>query len=539
LDRNGLDVDIPESDLDDMAVVQKKSNNEAKMMIRFVLVFSLMLLTSAFADNLIQNGDFESGSLDGWTSGDQGFLSTVAYSGSYGCQIENRGTLEQIVIGLDAGADYILTVYTKCGANGRSNPGATDFGRSVSSNVITDTTWQEVKIRFRTGLENSSAKIFISNLRNETTIYADDFLLVKDDHSAFESMLPMPPKGFHWEIIPHLSDEFEEDRLDPTKWLNYHPYWAGRAPSNHKRENVSVTEGFLRLANTSRVDDLESVADPQKDIWVDAACVASKNRDVNYGYYEARVKESLISMTSAFWFQGQYSEIDVIENLGAPSDNNGHEKQMHMNTHYYPGGWDNDQSTPKNWIMPYPAGEDFHVYGMWWIDEQRINFYHNGELVEEVELPGDYDEPMYMFFDTEVFTWEGLPTIESLNDPQRHTMFVDWVRSWELVPGEASRIESEEKKPQQFRLFQNYPNPFNPLTTIQYHLNNESHVQLTVYNTLGRAVKRLVNTIQPAGLYAVSWDGRDEYGRPIPTGVYYYAIESSGFMDARKLVLLQ
>jgi len=46
---------------------------------------------------------------------------------------------------------------------------------------------------------------------------------------------------------------------------------------------------------------------------------------------------------------------------------------------------------------------------------------------------GPFDEPQYLFFDTEVFTWDGLPTIESLQDPARNTMQVDWARGWKLV----------------------------------------------------------------------------------------------------------
>ena len=505
-----------------------------------------MLLLLSFAQlskgqNFVVNGGFETGALDNWTQtqGDQSGATAESHSGAYGCMIESRGTLEQVVSGLESGTDYHLTVWVKCGVGGRANFGANEFGRSRIAGVSSDTSWVRMEKRFRTGLENTTAVIFITNLRTGTKIYADDFMLVKDVHSAFVSSLPAPPKGFHWEKIDYLSDEFNEDWLDDSKWLKYHPYWNGREPSRYKPENTWVADGYLALENTSRVDDLAEVANPQQDVWVNAAVVTSKNRNVSYGYYEARVKESMISMMSAFWFQGKYSEIDVIENIGAPSNNNGNEKQMHMNTHFYPGGWANDQKTPRGWTMPYLAGEDFHVYGMWWIDERRINFYHNGELVAEIDLPGDYEEPMYMFFDTEVFTWEGLPTIESLNDPDRNTMYVDWVRSWELAPGEASNVKTEEQMPKQLLLFPNYPNPFNPETSISFDLPFESNIDLSVFNMRGRKIRSLLRGHQTDGLCTTLWDGRNDSGAEMPSGLYFCALQTGESKQTRKMALVR
>ena len=509
---------------------------------KYNFIFISLFVTTAllFPQTIITNGDFESGTLDGWThvQGGQSAVSTDAHTGSYACQVEGRGTLEQIVEGLLPGTDYILTLYTKCGSGGRANPGATDYGRGKSAIIENDTTWQKVELRFRTGLESTLAKIYLTNIKTGTTIFADDFVLVEDHLSAFESSLPKAPSGYFWEKIPHLSDEFNADELDKSKWLNYHPYWSGRAPSNHHRNNVWVADGFLGLQSTSRVDDLTEVADPNSDIWVDAACVTSKNRNVSYGYYEARIKESQISMTSSFWFQGTYSEIDVIENLGAPSNNNGHENQMHMNTHYYPDGWDNDKKTPRSWSLPYPAGEDFHVYGLWWIDETRLNMYHNGQLVAEINLPGDYDEPMYMFFDTEVFTWEGLPTIESLNDPERNTMYVDWVRAWELVPDETAVDKKKLDPVMNFKL-ENYPNPFNPNTTIEYSLATDERIQLSVFNSSGRLVRVLNDGIQHAGIHRIVWDGRDDYGYNVASGIYIYRLKTSNSLLSRKMLLMR
>jgi beta-glucanase (GH16 family) len=78
---------------------------------------------------------------------------------------------------------------------------------------------------------------------------------------------------------------------------------------------------------------------------------------------------------------------------------------------------------------------EYHVRssGVWWKDEKTVWMYNDGQKVAELTPGGPFKEPQYLFFDTEVFVWEGLPTIESLNDPSRNIMLVDWVRAWKLA----------------------------------------------------------------------------------------------------------
>ena len=247
---------------------------------------------------------------------------------------------------------------------------------------------------------------------------------------------PPAPTGYQWQAVAGLSDEFNGAALDDSKWLPYLTYWKGRPPSRFEPKNVSVADGMLKLRSTPLVENLSEVKNPEKDIWVASACVSSKKPSASVGYYEARIKASKLSMTSSFWFQGKYSEIDVVEQLGDPIKNADDKNFMLMNTHSFKNGWDKDEATPARWKMPSAAADAFHVYGMWWKDKDTIWFYHDGQKVAEVKTRCEFLEPMFLFFDTEVFTWSGLPTIESLKDPKRNTMEVDWVRSWTLVKTE-------------------------------------------------------------------------------------------------------
>lgn len=93
--------------------------------------------------------------------------------------------------------------------------------------------------------------------------------------------------------------------------------------------------------------------------------------------------------------------------------------------------------------------------------------------------------------------------------------------------------------PETFALLPNYPNPFNPATTIRYGLPEASQVFLVVYDLRGREVRILVNGIQERGYNSVIWDGTDDAGRPVSTGVYLYQMRAGDFIRTRKMALLK
>ncbi len=100
--------------------------------------------------------------------------------------------------------------------------------------------------------------------------------------------------------------------------------------------------------------------------------------------------------------------------------------------------------------------------------------------------------------------------------------------------------------PKTFSLEQNYPNPFNPTTTIQYTISasggfgqSEQNTRLTVFNMLGQRVKLLVDRPQAAGTYEVMWDGTNESGSSVASGVYFYRLERGEHAEARKMVLIK
>ena len=94
--------------------------------------------------------------------------------------------------------------------------------------------------------------------------------------------------------------------------------------------------------------------------------------------------------------------------------------------------------------------------------------------------------------------------------------------------------------PTEFALLQNFPNPFNPETTIGYELAESADVTLQIYNVVGQVVRTLmVSESQSVGRYQVRWDGMDDRGMPVSSGIYFYQISAGKFQDVRKLMLLK
>ena len=92
---------------------------------------------------------------------------------------------------------------------------------------------------------------------------------------------------------------------------------------------------------------------------------------------------------------------------------------------------------------------------------------------------------------------------------------------------------------QLYSLGRNFPNPFNPLTTIAYALPRGSWVHLEVFNLAGRRTKSLVDGWADAGEYTIDWDGRDDLGHTVPSGIYFYRLEAGDFNETKRMVLVK
>jgi hypothetical protein len=99
--------------------------------------------------------------------------------------------------------------------------------------------------------------------------------------------------------------------------------------------------------------------------------------------------------------------------------------------------------------------------------------------------------------------------------------------------------EESWETPATTALIGNYPNPFNPSTTFRYALGDNAHVTLKVYNMLGQLVRTLVDDYQPAGYGEATWDGRNESGSSVSSGIYIYRLTAGTFIETKRMLLVK
>jgi photosystem II stability/assembly factor-like uncharacterized protein len=116
-------------------------------------------------------------------------------------------------------------------------------------------------------------------------------------------------------------------------------------------------------------------------------------------------------------------------------------------------------------------------------------------------------------------------------------------RSFRLVAGTPQFLERNTGGipvvPLEYSLLQNFPNPFNPETVIQYSLSNSGRVRLEIFNVLGQLVRTLVHQHQAIGAYSVTWDGKDNNGILLSSGIYYYQIQANTYRSVKKMTFIK
>jgi hypothetical protein len=100
-------------------------------------------------------------------------------------------------------------------------------------------------------------------------------------------------------------------------------------------------------------------------------------------------------------------------------------------------------------------------------------------------------------------------------------------------------LEDNPSIPENFSLYQNYPNPFNSSTTIEYDLKQNSHVEIKIYDILGKEIITLVNNLESPGKKSITWDGIDKTGNPVSTGVYIYNLILGDKSYTKKMLLIK
>ena len=93
--------------------------------------------------------------------------------------------------------------------------------------------------------------------------------------------------------------------------------------------------------------------------------------------------------------------------------------------------------------------------------------------------------------------------------------------------------------PNGYALLNNYPNPFNPETSINFIVPKMSRVMLAIYDILGRKIRTLLSETKAAGSYNVTWNGKNNQGQPLASGLYFYKLQAGEFSATKKMMLLK
>jgi len=99
-------------------------------------------------------------------------------------------------------------------------------------------------------------------------------------------------------------------------------------------------------------------------------------------------------------------------------------------------------------------------------------------------------------------------------------------------------VEDETIIPEIFDLRQNYPNPFNPFTTIKFSLARSETVEINIYDVSGRFIRNLVSGVQTSGSHTVEWDGKNDSGNDVSSGIYFYQLRSESFKVVKRMLLI-
>jgi photosystem II stability/assembly factor-like uncharacterized protein len=167
---------------------------------------------------------------------------------------------------------------------------------------------------------------------------------------------------------------------------------------------------------------------------------------------------------------------------------------------------------------------------------QAIAFRYLGE----VWLPLGFSQRWAVSFDS-LETWQEVPGPDSSSIYD--ALFVDTEHGWgcgsfgvivKYNPNPIGIENNQTQLPARNTLYQNYPNPFNPSTSIKYYLAKPSVVRIKIYDVLGREVKTILESTQKAGEHSLRFSG-DEFS----TGVYFYKLETEGFSESRKMVIVR
>lgn len=212
-------------------------------------------------------------------------------------------------------------------------------------------------------------------------------------------------------------------------------------------------------------------------------------------------------------------------------------------------GADLNSSTDDILYYSTRAGDGTFDDGVWRVEDINTIFPIVVNLIDEMDLYG-FDDGANIN-DRAAIALDAAGNIVLMENSNEHVFFLSPpgqgdTNSYTTTGNDTITVEVDvsvettgEIVPTGYSLAANYPNPFNPSTTINYVLGGTGETTLKVYNLLGGEIRTLVNEVQAAGEYSVTWDGKENTGSNVASGVYILHLKSGDFSQSRRITLMK
>ena len=169
--------------------------------------------------------------------------------------------------------------------------------------------------------------------------------------------------------------------------------------------------------------------------------------------------------------------------------------------------------------------------------EQIPCYIYPGDVIEIISnTPNNFRGKVHLFYldDNDFGSFIQGNGLDNGGNLMYTALDVEFPDAW--IPG--SSTENEEVPQQQIMMY-NHPNPFNPTTTISFSIPEESEVKLNVYNIKGQKVKTLINEQYSKGSHSIIWNGTDDNGKSVSSGIYFYKFKTGNFEKTKKMILMK
>ncbi len=188
------------------------------------------------------------------------------------------------------------------------------------------------------------------------------------------------------------------------------------------------------------------------------------------------------------------------------------------------------------------------------IQSQPVDYtYEDGQYWDETQyrLPAESDSVLVtLYYQTTSKEYVEFLRDENTTNQAGQNLYNSWVAQGKSAPVVMAQVgtgvnvivtgvDEEAKVPLIYSLVQNFPNPFNPVTNIAYSLAGREHVHIAVYDVSGRRVRILVDEVQEPNRYQITWDGRDDHGNELASGIYFIRYRAAAYQFTKKAVLLK